>query len=233
MTETYFLGGYYLVESSSDKSWINQSLIPKKFYSLSNCICSHHPDISVLPWVNDAEDRERYRQKLRLSIEEFLTLQTQVDKWFGQDRYAWGEVFLDLNLAREFAGNYLSHIQDIKLLAIATTTDYRTLFLEESASGNNEVGISKALKSNQTIKIEHGFLGYEILGHEFGWFHSFVCNHLENDFANKLNIEFNQHGLIDRYDLAIKASNYTNREDTGAEPVLWLPWAIVELDIFS
>ena len=232
MTKTYFWGGYYLVESCALQNWINFSLIPQEFYSLSNCICSHHPDISVLPWVDCTEEREQYRQKLRLTVEEFKVLQSQADRWFDLDRYAWGEVFLDLDLAKEFAANYLSHLQNIKLLAIATTANYRDSFLATELSLNNShVGICKALKLNRTIEIERNFLGYEILGYEYGGFHSFVCNHLETDFANKLNIQLNQYGLIGQYDLATKASDYANNSDTGAEPVLWIPWAIVELKI--
>lgn len=59
-------------------------------------------------------------------------------------------------------------------------------------------------------------LGYEILGYEFGWSHSFVCNTLENEFSKKLNINFNQYGLIDQYDLAIKASDFSNDPDMAS-----------------
>ncbi|WP_158260659.1 hypothetical protein [Pleurocapsa sp. CCALA 161] len=41
----------------------------------------------------------------------------------------------------------------------------------------------------------------------------------------------NQHGLIDQYDQAIQGSDYANRPDLGTEPVLWIPWAIIELAI--
>jgi hypothetical protein len=123
-------------------------------------------------------------------------------------------------------------IQNINLLAIATTTQNRDLFLQEELSSNNaEEGVYQALQSNQTIKINHNLLGYEVLGNDYGRFHSFVCNGLETDFAHKLNIKLNQHGLIDQYEQAIQASNYANHPDTGTEPVLWIPWAIIELAI--
>jgi hypothetical protein len=51
------------------------------------------------------------------------------------------------------------------------------------------------------------------------------------DFAHQLNIKLNQHGLIDKYDQAIQGSDYANRPDLGAELVLWIPWAIIELAI--
>jgi hypothetical protein len=85
-------------------------------------------------------------------------------------------VFLDLSLARKYAINYLSNIQNIKLLAIATTAKYRDLYLQEELSSNNgQEGVYQARQSNQTIKINHNFLGYEVLGNDFDEFHSFVC----------------------------------------------------------
>jgi len=41
----------------------------------------------------------------------------------------------------------------------------------------------------QTIEIDRGFLGYEIMGDESGFFCSFICNHLEADLKQKLGIE--------------------------------------------
>lgn len=233
MEDSYFLGGYYLIEGSPIKSLRNSSLLPEKIYTPSTCVCVHHLDLSVLTWVNATDrDRENYRTKLRLTQNSFEVLQKQVDQWFEEKRYGWGEVFIDLNLAREFATNYVSHIEDIKLIAIATTAKYRDAFLaEESLLGNNQIGICQNLNLNKTIKIDRGFLGYEVLGYDYGWFHSFVCNSLETDFTNKLGIKLNQYGLIDQYDQAIKATDYVNQPETGAEPVLWLPWAIIELSI--
>ncbi|MGL5832390.1 MAG: hypothetical protein ACRC1Z_04055, partial [Waterburya sp.] len=80
-------------------------------------------------------------------------------------------------------------------------------------SNNFQEGVCNALRSNQTININHDFLGYEVLGNDFGGFHSFVCNRLETDFAHQLKIKLNQHGLIDQYDQAIQGSDYANQPD--------------------
>ena len=74
----------------------------------------------------------------------------------------------------------------------------------------------------------HNFLN-TLLGEEYGeWFHSFVCNALENEYLERLHISLNPNGLIDRYDDAVRAADHTNLDEVGAEPVLWLPWLISE-----
>ena len=151
----YFVGGYYLVEGSPLQTWMNSSLLPQKLYSISTHISKHHPYLSLLSWV-DESDREVYRSKLRLDRDRFAALQIKTDRWFDLEQYGWAGVWLDPDIAREFAIDYLSHREDLKL---------------------------------------------------------------------------NQYGLIDRHDLAIQATDYINLPKTGAEPLLWQPWAIIESEI--
>jgi hypothetical protein len=71
--------------------------------------------------------------------------------------------------------------------------------------------------------------GFEILGEEWGeWFHSFVCNSLENEYVERLHLSLNKNGLIDCYEDAVRATDHTNLDEVGAEPVLWQPWLISE-----
>ncbi|MGC4068432.1 MAG: hypothetical protein QM784_28055 [Polyangiaceae bacterium] len=72
-------------------------------------------------------------------------------------------------------------------------------------------------------------LGFEVLGANWGGsFHTFSCNSLEQQFSENIGIAFNQDGLIDTYEDALKASEYTNRDDVGAEPVAWYPFRLDE-----
>ena len=85
------------------------SLLPRKFFTPSACICQHHPNSSVFSGVDGVEqDREKYRTQLRLFRQEFKTLQQKADDWFEQQGLSWGEVFIDLDLTREFATTYLT-----------------------------------------------------------------------------------------------------------------------------
>ena len=183
----YFVGGYYLVEGSPLQTWMNSSLLPQKLYSISTHISKHHPYLSLLSWV-DESDREVYRSKLRLDRDRFAALQIKTDRWFDLEQYGWAGVWLDPDIAREFAIDYLSHREDLKLIAIALKSYYRSEFL---INYNSKLGVDRVLRSGQTIKLNQGFLGYEILGDDRGLFCSFICNHLETDLKQKLEIKLN------------------------------------------
>jgi hypothetical protein len=71
--------------------------------------------------------------------------------------------------------------------------------------------------------------GYEILGAEVGGsFHSFLCNYLEVPYQQQLQVRFNDYGLIADYADAVRAAEFTNLPTTGAEPVPWYPWVVIE-----
>ena len=107
MKDALFLGGYYLIEGSTPVGWQHNSLLPAKFYTPSACLCQHHPDSCSFRWVDCPEDsKSRYRSKLNLSLQEFEILQQKLDLWFEQKRLGWGEIFIDLSLAKEFASTY-------------------------------------------------------------------------------------------------------------------------------
>jgi len=229
MQNTYFLGGYYLVEGSSLQTWMNNSLLPPKLHSASNCISQHHPYHSLFSWVNENEQQSASQYSLRLGLDrrQHKILQAKADKWFDCEQYSWGGVWSDRQTARAFAQDYLGQIKDLRLIAIATTEKYRQKLLQDC---DPKMGVDRFLHSGQTIEIERGFLGYEILGYEFGFFCSFICNHLETDLE-QIGIELNRHGLIEEYEQAIEATNYINLPETGAETLLWVPWAITEIKL--
>jgi hypothetical protein len=74
--------------------------------------------------------------------------------------------------------------------------------------------------------------GYEVLGSEAGGsFHTFACHGLEADYVEKLGLSLNSNGLISDYNDAVRASDYTNLDSTGTEPVPWFPWLVFELPL--
>ena len=46
------------------------------------------------------------------------------------------------------------------------------------------------------------------------------------DYSERLGISLNSYGLIEDYAMAPAASEYTNREEVGAEPVAWYPFRV-------
>ena len=232
--EEYYIGGYYLVEGTEIKAYMDAALLPNKIWSISDCICDLHPDLAALSWSScSKQNRREYQKKLNLTKKEFSDLQKEVDDLFSTNKIGWLEMFIDRDAAIHFAQKYLSDISDLKLFMIATTAEDKDYFLEEEKPKGNqgEVGVYRCLKQELTVKGQDRLRGFEVLGYELGGFHSFVCNSLEKDFSEKLKIKLNANGLIDSYADAERAADYASEPDVGAEPALWMPWAIYEIPL--
>lgn len=227
----HYLGGYYLVEGIPRPPQLSEFL-PPMLWTISSCFCTVYPDTWALSWVNAApEEREAVRRRLGLDATGFRTLQAQVDSAFEAERFGWPNVWLDCASAESFYGQYLAAVPHIRLLAVALPDVYLDGFLQHHALAP-ELGASGLyqLLSRRIELADFGrVLGYEILGvEEGGSCHSFLCNYLEVPYRQELGIRFNDHGLIADYADAARAADYTNLPTTGAEPVPWYPWLVVE-----
>lgn len=73
-------------------------------------------------------------------------------------------------------------------------------------------------------------IGFEVIGYEVcGSFHSYICNGLEKDLKNELDVKFNENGLIDLLEDADRATDYIEEGEMG-EPVDWYPCIIIKYD---
>lgn len=132
----------------------------------------------------------------------------------------------------DFKGRFLSGVLDLRLVGLSLVKEVVTEFLTEEApeEGRGGLGIWTKLTMNSILSLDSAPLGFDVLGSEYdGSLHAFSCNGLEQDFAQKLNTSFNEYGLICEYSQSVTACEYTNREDVGAEPVIWYPFRV---DIF-
>jgi hypothetical protein len=225
----FFVGGYFLVQGIQRADWMNKKLMPAKFWTVSRCICELYPDVWAFNWSSRPSDD--YPKILNLDDKSFESLQTWADELMTKDELGWPSVFLNIATARQFYSKYLNYLPDIKLLSIALPETYLAEYIEENKpeTGLGGLGVYQKLQQREFVSDDAIARGFEILGEEYGGqFHSFVCNSLETNYSERLGISLNQHGLIDRYEDAVKATDYTNLDEVGAEPVLWQPWSISE-----
>jgi hypothetical protein len=227
----HYLGGYYLVEGLPRPSQLSDFL-PPMLWTTSSCFCTIYPDTWSLSWVNAApEELDAMCMRLELDAAGFRTLQVQVDGAFEAERFGWPNVWLERASAEEFYRQYLAAVPHVRLLAVALPASYLDGFLQHHAPapGFGACGLYQLLSRRIKLEGTARLLGYEILGvEEGGSCHSFLCNYLEVAYRQKLQIPFNDHGLIDDYADAVHAADYTNHPSTGSEPVPWYPWLIVE-----
>lgn len=227
----HYLGGYYLVEGLPRPPQLSEFL-PPMLWTISSCICSVYPDAWSLAWVKAAPaERDAVRTRLGLDADGFRTLQARVEGAFEAERFGWPNVWLERASAEEFYRQYLAAVPLVRLLAVALPAVYLDRFLEQHAPapGFGACGLYQLLSRRVKSADSATTLGYEILGvEEGGSCHSFLCNYLEVPYRQVLQIPFNDQGLIDDYDDAVRAADYTNLPSTGSEPVPWYPWLIAE-----
>lgn len=226
----FIIGGYYLIQATESKKWMNEKFFPPLIWSASRHICEIYPESWILPWASDDVSAKENQEILELDDAEFKALQLEFNNLFNQDEFGFPNVFLSLAVARNFHGRYLKHLSNIKLLSIALADEYWEEFIQETEPGKNmgEPGIRIKLRSRHSVEPEAMFKGFEVSGYDHGQFCSYICNSLQEDYSKKFGISLNKNGFIESYDDARKAADYTMLDETKAEPYLWFPWLISE-----
>jgi hypothetical protein len=234
-TMNYYLGGYYLVEGVSRPSY-SATFLPSMVWSISDCISPIYPNSWGLPWASTTEEELLATQtRLGLTNAEFKEMQDSLNTAFNEEHFGWPNVWLNLNDAQEYYKRYLQTLPQVKLLAIGISTYYFDECLEAAQPdpGMGEAGLYlRLLEPQKLANLDHA-LGFELLNMDVGNIgHSFLCNHLEKEYQ-KMELAFNEHGLLAKYDDAKRAEEFTNLDTTAAEPGPWFPWLIVEYPLTS
>lgn len=71
-------------------------------------------------------------------------------------------------------------------------------------------------------------IGFEVLGYEWGGFHSWLCHSLETEIEQALGIRPGLDGLLPDLPAARSVADYTNALGDEVDPVLWLPFAYLQ-----
>jgi hypothetical protein len=143
-------------------------------------------------------------------------------------RLGWPNVFTSVDAAGEALGRFVPGATDLAVLGIGLHRGFvGELLLDAENLADQSSGICEALQRSEPPAPGGTALGYEVLGHEYGSFHSWLCNGLERDVWAQLGIRPGPTGFIESTVDAVKASAFCNRDDVGSEPVLWAPWLIV------
>ena len=229
----FIVGGYYFVQGSGLKPWMNSKLLPSFIWSASGCLCEKIPDNWILPWLakpDPYEERRRYQNALGLNDDEFKDLQKQFDNLFRLGEFGYPNVFMRSAVAEDFYARYFHKLPNLKLISISLPKAEVTNFVEENkpSQGVGENGIT--IKLRQYQKLEEGGvnLGFEVLGYDYSDFHSLICCSMEEEINLKYRIDFNQYGLIDRFEDAISIVRDIREGVLAAEEGDWAPWLVSE-----
>lgn len=224
LNQNFYLGGYYIVKPVPRADWMNNKVIHELVLSASRCICNFYPDIGVI-WNKSKDKKENYRKILMLDNNTYNEMECWINEKFEKN-FDFPDVFNNYESAVEFYHKFLSNQNDLRIIGIALPKKFRNIFLEKQ--DDLKYGVCKNLSQSSQINVEETILGYEILGFEYGGFHSYICNGLEDYYYDKYNLKLNKNGFISTLDEAQMLADYTNEEIEGTEDVLWLPWVLVE-----
>ncbi len=228
-SEPLYFAGYYIIRLTPRPDYLDKNLTPENLCNMSDCISDQFPGVYGLSWAEiEQNERLQWQKNMNLSREEYKELTKEFESAFDDENVGWSGVYQHLATAKYFFNKYLN-AKKWRILGTYTTAHYRSEFMQSEKEAGQKNGQVMALEKEIPFTASpEKVLGFDILGFEMGGAHSFLCNNLEQQFFNKLNIQLNKSGLIDNWELAIAGSKYCNDPETPAETVFWLPWIITD-----
>jgi len=226
----FISGGYFLAKHADRAAGMSADLLPTRILSASSCI-TDIPDAWAIKWANYKEsERKEEAAKFGITPEILPQVIDWVTSGLESRKIGWPVVFYSLETAQQFAQSFLPHDNDLALIGIGLQRELADLLLREEKPPENhgKPGIYEALSQDLNLASSGLVLGFEVLGYEWGGFHSWLCNGLEVDSYREFNIRPNRYGFISDIEDAAKSAEYASREDVGAEPALWQAWLVVK-----
>jgi hypothetical protein len=228
-------GGYFLTKAVERPQYVS-ALLPTQVLSLSDCICDFTPDVWAIRWAQvSAEERTARASKIGIDVAALSSVIDWTTQQLDSGRFGWPCVFLTLNDAVTFAERFLRREAGFRLLGIGLPSSIVDHFLAEEAPGPSigTPGVYKAVSSRLDLETHGSVLGWEVLCYDYGGFHSWLCNGLENAVAERFGVRTNEVGFIAAEADASVAAEYCGQEDVGAEPGFWAHWLVMEYSLFT
>ena len=233
--ERQFYGaGFFLVEPAPRSQFPTRALLPEFVISISSHICDLHPSFGSLSWVDGSGFViDNCEGNLNLSNEELIKAVEYTNKLFNEAQFGFDQIFCEKEGAELFHQIFLHKVSNVKLFQVFILAELSNTLIDQMDNNfRSPYGIVISLKrKNLVFMKDSDLIGYEIICHDLGNFHSFLCNSLEKAFLEKLDIHLNRRGLISSLEDAIRASNFCNTEESGAEPGYWLPCGLLEIPL--
>ena len=221
-------GGYFLARPVPRPIYLTQGLLPDHIFSSSHCIGKLIPDNwTALSW-DQLDEKQRRKFVPEIGVDQIQI--PELIKWCNEHReeLGWGNMFYSADSARSFVEHFRLSTQNLVLFSIGLHRKQVSLFLEETRSPEGIVASGVWLMVQKGIPPEAGgkSIGYDVLGYELAWSHSWLCYSLEKDVNDKLGIRPNVHGFIETFEDAERVADYANNSDTPIENKPWLPWLV-------
>ncbi|EJR59409.1 hypothetical protein IIO_03914 [Bacillus cereus VD115] len=230
----FYSAGYLII--SYDRELINKGCmiadLSQTILTICNGVRPTFLDYWFFPWCNSNKNdpiTQVINGKLKISKEEYESGQTFLDTLMEEAKFVWPNVFKDLEDARFFKRNYLKGIENLEIISLNLSEEYRTDFLMNEREENDfKISIYGFLESSLPADVNNdGILGFDICGYESNGFYSFIFNNLQVDFK-AFGKRLNDLSLVDNYEDAKQILHSIDDGEIEAEEILWYPWLIVK-----
>lgn len=217
----YIAGGYYISHYMSRPIWMEQTLIPDQYVSLSGCISDRLPVATV--WQDSIPDEAKnlgMTEDLWGRFREWSN--ANLDKYFG-----YPDTFYTKKAAHYVLNRYFPIPNHLSLMGIALHKTRVQAFLERHKESGDYYGVYKVISRLKPLAQGATVRGLEVLGYENGINHSWLCYSMESHCNQNLGICPNEVGLLDETSADV-ANVYVSDNEAGWN---WQPWLIVEYDV--
>jgi hypothetical protein len=237
--EPLISAGFLLIKPSPRPNWHEPSLLPEQIVSASDCLCPRFPGPYAITWSSgpEASQREGF-EAVGLAPETWREAEGWATAQFGR-AFGWPGVFFNLDAARAAQTRFFSRADPVWLVGLGLPEGSLGPFLSDAGPAPPQPGYSpfgasgyyELLERRQPLPPGGRLVGFELLNVEGGQVsHSWLCNHLEKHCADRLGIWPAHFGLLPDLPSARRCLKEITRDDVGAEPGLWLAWALVRYD---
>ena len=187
-------------------------------YTCSDCFNDH-----VNVWEMWVDDDEELCEKFKLSNSQTQAIRIWVDNKFKEGKISYPNIFTNPETVLECKNKFLSHLNDIKIMALYFDKDGRADILNKFEQ--NEKGLHLTLLKGVEETDNEKFLGFDYIGIDITTlsFHSFQCCYtLGKELSDKFGLTLNEFGLFDSNINSKQVLDYLNDESNGCEPGLWV-----------
>lgn len=219
-------GGFRIVLPVRRKSHLDGTGLPDEFLTASHCIGTVVPFGGVLPGSDLSEGgtvdrRRRACESTGFREETLRALEPVVAGLLDSGDLLWPDV---LASPRSVAALLAVLPPDLPWRVIGMGLP-RGL-LAEFPDGHGRTGIDDLLGRGLAMPAGGSPLGWEPLGYEWGWPHSWLCNGVPEEWGKAAGVAPGQWGLLPREE-AERCANWCNGDESEAEPVYWTPWLLM------
>jgi hypothetical protein len=224
--------GYLLIRPLPRGSFFSAELLPDLLISASECLCPQFPGDYAVDWcsMTDEQRSEKFGS-VGVQADHVAAAREWATRAFDEE-FGWPGTFYSVDAARKARASFFPADLDIRLIGVALLMASLDLFLLETVAGfapEGESGYHSVAKRRGEVEAGGRMLGFEPLSIEDHQVqHTWLCNQLEAHCARILGVRPNVSGLIQNFDDAQRCCDEISRDETGAEPGPWLPFAIFE-----